>query len=40
LIFLGLIAQAEIKKGTKLGMRIAELKRKRKAQTKRRRKNR
>jgi len=39
-MFLGLIAQAEIKKGTKLGMRNAELKRKRKAKTKRTRKNR
>ena len=30
LIFLGLIAQGEIKKGTKFGVRILELKRKRK----------
>jgi 5-methylcytosine-specific restriction endonuclease McrA len=40
LIFLGLIAQAEIKKGTKLGKRIGELKKKRKVQTKHRRENR
>ena len=40
LIFLGLIVQAEIKRGTELGKHIAELKKKRKAQTKRRRKNR
>ena len=39
LIFLGLIAQCEIKKGTKFGVRILELKRKRKSQNERRRKS-
>lgn len=38
LIFLGIIALGEMEKGTKLGKQIAELKRKRKLQTKGRRK--